>query len=420
MKQLRAIILAAGKGTRMYSDIPKVLHQVCGKALIQTVVDTVSAVGSLKTYVVLGHKIEVVREQLSKELVIVHQKKLAGTADAVKSAAAHFRSYRGDVLILCGDTPLLTKETIKQLIRKHQSSQAVCTVLTAVIASPQGYGRMIRDSRGQVTAIREDKDASDEERAVNEINVGVYCFKSKELFAALKRVKVNPKKKEFYLTDTIDLFYQQGLKVETYVTDDPSEGLGVNTRVDLAVAHNIIRQKILKKFMLDGVTIVDPATTYIDAGVKIGRDTIIRPYTFIEHDVNIGSRCLIGPFAHIRPKSVIGDDVEVGNFTEVNRSKLGNKTLMKHFSYLGDATVGAHVNIGAGTVTANFDGKNKHDSKILDYAFIGSDAVLVAPVKIGKKAVVGAGSVVTRGKIIPDGGVAVGVPARVIRKENIS
>ncbi len=414
MKDLRAIILAAGKGTRMKSDIPKVLHKVCGQPIIQYVLDVVKAVGSLTTYVVLGHQIDKVKEYLPSDLVAVEQKKLLGTADAVRSAEKYFKNYRGDVLILCGDTPLLSKSTVRNIIRKHKSSKAACTVLTAVVHDPNGYGRIIRSDSGVAMAIREDKDAVGLERNIAEINVGVYCFQAKELFAGLKEIKLNHKKKEFYLTDIIELFARKNLKVVTVETEDSQEGLGVNTREDLATAETIIRQKVLKDFMLSGVTIVDPQTTYIDRHCQIGQDTTIRPFTVIENNVRVGKRCIIGPFARLRPGARIGNDVEVGNFTEVNRSKLGDQTLMKHFSYLGDAIVGSGVNIGAGVVTANFDGKEKNTTHIGNKAFIGSDSVLVAPVKIGKKAVIGAGSVVTRGKVIPDNKKAFGVPARII------
>jgi bifunctional UDP-N-acetylglucosamine pyrophosphorylase/glucosamine-1-phosphate N-acetyltransferase len=413
MGNLRTVILAAGKGARMKSDVPKVLHEACGKPIVEYVLDAAKAAGSLKTYVVVGYKGDAVKKQLGSGPIIVRQPKLSGTADAVRRVAGHLKNYRGDVLILCGDTPLLNKMVIKELVGKHKNSKAVCTFLTAAVGDPQGYGRIIRDERGKVVAIREDKDALDHERNIAEINVGVYCVQSRALFGALKRIRLNEKKKEFYLTDIIDLFYQDGSRIETVTTEDPVEGLGVNTKEDLAVAERVIREKILKNFMRDGVTIVDPATTYIDADVKIGKDTCIRPFTIIEKDVRIGDRCVIGPFARLRPGVRLGNGVEIGNFTEVSRTKIGNKTLMKHFSFLGDALVGSNVNIGAGTITANFDGVRKNQTKIGNGAFIGSDSILIAPVKIGNKAVVGAGSVVTKGKVVPDGGIAVGVPARI-------
>ena len=411
MRDLRTIILAAGKGTRMKSDIPKVLHKICGRPVIQFILDTVKAVGSLKTYLVLGHKMGAVVTFVGKEYEIVEQSKLLGTADAVKCVQKRLTGYRGDVLILYGDTPLIRKSVIKALIRKHRKVQADLTLLTAVVHDPQGYGRIIRDPKGNITAIREDKDAVGFERNIAEINVGVYCAKSKNLFDGLKNVKQNPGKKEFYLTDIIEQFVEAGLKVETIETEDPSEGIGINTREDLAKAADILRRRTLRDFMLQGVTIMDPNSTFIDASVKIGRDTLIRPFTFIEQDVKVGSNCVIGPFAHLREGTKIGNHVEVGNFTEVVRTKIGDRTYMKHFSYLGDAIVGSQVNIGAGTVTANFDGENKNVARIGNNAFIGSDAVLISPVRIGRKAIVGAGSVVTKGKNVADGTTVVGVPA---------
>ncbi len=400
----------------MHSDIPKVLHPVCGKPMMQYVVDVARKLRSLKIYVILGFKNEVVREALGRDLQVVIQKKLLGTADAIRSAAPFFRTYRGDVLILSGDTPLLTQETVRQVVQKHRSSSAECTFLTATVLQPQGYGRVIRDGRGKVVAIREEKDSTPREKEINEINVGVYCFYSKRLFALLKAIKLNPKKKEFYLTDIIALLVQKKATIETVETKDFQEGLGINTRKDLSFAESVIRKKNLWDFMLQGVTIIDPQTTYIDADVKIGRDTVIRPLTVIEKNVHIGGHCSIGPFCRLRPGTRIADGVEIGNFTEVSRTQISKGSLMKHFGFLGDARIGTKVNIGAGTVTANYDGKNKNITVISDEAFIGSDSILVAPVKVGKKAATGAGSVVTSGHNVPDGKVAVGLPARIIAR----
>lgn len=417
MKDLQTIILAAGKGTRMKSAVPKVLHPVCGKPIIQYVLDITKSVGSLKNYIVLGHKSDEVAEYLPKEAIVVQQKQLLGTADAVKSVENKMKSYRGHVLILCGDTPLLNKSMIRELIRKHKKSNASATVLTTVVHDPQGYGRIIRDEGGNIVAIREEKDAAGFEKSIAEINVGVYCFKAQDLFKGLKSIQLNTKKKEFYLTDIFEYFTENGLKAATVETEHPEEGLGVNSRSDLAVAESIIRQRILKSIMQQGVTIIDPSTTYIDENVKIGTDTVIRPFTVIEKGSKIAANCSIGPFAHIRPGTKIDKNVVIGNFTEVSRSKIGQDTLVKHFSFLGDATLGKNVNIGAGTVTANYDGENKHNTKIGDQAFIGSDSVLIAPSKIGKKAVIGAGSVVTKGTNVADGGTYAGVPAKKVIKK---
>ena len=414
MPDFRAIILAAGKGTRMKSDAPKVLHHVCGKPILGYVLDIVGGLRSLKTYVVVGHGSKQVQKAIGDHVAFVEQTQLLGTADAVKRVAPYLKGYRGTVLVLCGDTPLLSKDIVQALLKQHKSRKASATILAAVIDNPYGYGRMVRDEAGRLLAIREQKDASADEMAIKEINVGVYCFESAVLFETLKNVRLNPTKKEFYLTDVIELLLASDKKVETLVTQDANVAFGVNTRVDLAQAEGIIRQRIVEQHMLEGVTIIDPATTYIEAGVRIGKDTVIYPCSMIHADVKIGKACRIGPFARIRPGSRIEDGAEVGNFTEVSRTTLGKNVLMKHFSFLGDTAVGAGTNIGAGTITANFDGKHKNKTVIGSNAFIGSDTVLVAPVTVGAKAKIGAGAVVTR--TIPAGATAVGVPARVIKR----
>jgi bifunctional UDP-N-acetylglucosamine pyrophosphorylase/glucosamine-1-phosphate N-acetyltransferase len=397
----------------MKSVLPKVLHPVGGKPMLQYVLDIAGRAGSLKTYVVLGHQNRAVRRHLEKGLVAVIQKRLQGTADAVKTVRPHFQGYSGDVLVLCGDTPLLKEKTVKGLIRRHKRSKAACTFLSAVVDHPESYGRVIRASDGRVTAIREEKDATYDEKQIREINAGVYCFKSRELFTTLSAIKLNRKKKEFYLTDVIERLLEKGLKVETRTTEDFTEGVGINDRTDLAFVEWVMRQRVLEELMLRGITVTDPQTTCIDRDVKIGNDTVVYPFTVIENNVRIGRRCRIGPFAHIRPGTVLADDVEVGNFTEVSRSRVGRGTLMKHFGFLGDARLGVKVNIGAGTVTANFDGVRKNQTRIDDKAFIGSDSILVAPVRVGRGAVTAAGSVLTKGKSVPAGGLAVGVPAKI-------
>ncbi len=412
MTDVRAIILAAGKGTRMRSDVPKVLHPIAGRPAIAYVLDIVR---SLKTFVVVGHGAQKVRAALGDGLTYVVQDKLLGTADALRRVAPLLKGFRGHVLVLCGDTPLLEKQTVQRLLAEHRRSRADATVLTARIHDPRGYGRIIRDVSGHISAIREHKDAGPREAKIREINVGAYCFKAQKIFDVLRRVKWNARKKEFYLTDAVELLLAQGGRVETVLAQDASSAFGINTRVDLARAERTIRARILRKLMLEGVTIVDPATTYVQTGVRIGQDTVIYPCTVIHRDVVIGKNCRVGPFAHLRPGTRVGDHVEIGNFTEVSRSRVGKNTFMKHFSFLGDAALGADVNIGAGTVTANFDGRAKHRTTISDGAFIGSGTVLVAPVTVGKKAVVGAGSVVTKGKNIPAKAVAFGVPAKIVK-----
>lgn len=419
MKELQSIILAAGKGTRMKSDLAKVLHPVCGVPMLSYVLDAVQSAGSSKQYVVLGHQYDEVKVILPDHCIAVRQKELKGTADAVLKVKTHLADYGGDVVVLCGDTPLLRSETLKMMIKRHRGSGAAATILTAVLSNSRGYGRIIRAVQGDPVAIREDQDASKDERKILEINTGVYCFKSASLFQALSQVEENSRKKEFYLTDVIEIMAEKRWKIDAVETDDPQEGFGVNSRKDLAVAQRIIRLRILEKLMLAGVTIVDPDTTVIDAGVKIGMDTVIKPFTVIEGDAHIGKKCVIGPFAHLRPQTRIADQTEIGNFTEISRSRVGSECFMKHFSFIGDAVVGDNVNIGAGVVTANFDGKNKHRTTIGNGAFVGSDSILVAPVKIGKNALTGAGCVVAKTKTVPDGQVMVGVPGRIIGKKKI-
>jgi len=416
MGDFRAIILAAGRGTRMKSAIPKVLHTICGKPLLAYVLDIVHSLRSLKTYVVTGYGAQAVKALVGDGCECVCQEKLLGTGDAVMRCASHFKNYRGNVLILCGDTPLLSKTIVAALLKKHHQIKAAASVLTAHIDDPHGYGRIVRSPQGQLLAIREQKDASFGEDKIKEINVGVYCFRAQALFETLRKVRMNPKKKEFYLTDVIELLLARGKDVATLTTQEASVAFGVNTREDLAQAGWIIRQRILSRHMLGGVTIVDPLTTYIEDGVVIGRDTIIYPMSVIHADVRIGRNCTIGPLARIRQGTRISDGVEIGNFAEVSRTSIGRGVFVKHFSFLGDALVGQKANIGAGVVTANFDGVNKNKTFIGNQAFIGSGAMLVAPAHIGARAVVGAGSVVARGKTIPAGTLAVGVPARVIRK----
>jgi bifunctional UDP-N-acetylglucosamine pyrophosphorylase/glucosamine-1-phosphate N-acetyltransferase len=416
MRNFKAIILAAGKGTRMKSEVPKVLHKVCGKPLLEYVLDIAKALRSLKTYVVVGHGSQKVKDAVGDSVEFVLQERLLGTGDAVNRCASYLKNYQGTVLVLCGDTPLLSKGIIAALLKQHHRAKASATVLTADIDNPQGYGRIIRDPQGRIQAIREQKDASLEEQKINEINVGVYCFKAKDLFTTLKEVKLNPAKKEFYLTDVIELLLAHGKNVGTYRTMDASVAFGVNSREDLSQAQGIIRRRILSRHMFSGVTIVDPLTTFIEDGVSIGQDTVIHPMTVIHRDVRIGKNCSIGPLARLRPGTRISDGVEIGNFAEVSRTSLGHGVMQKHFSFLGDAQIGAGTNIGAGVVTANYDGVVKNKTIIGRGAFIGSDAILVAPNTIGAGAVVGAGSVVARGKHVPAGMVAVGVPARVIKK----
>lgn len=416
MKSFKAIILAAGKGLRMNSEMPKVMHPICNKPMLQFVLDCVNSVKIKDIIAVLGFRADLVKPILDKQIKIVLQKKLLGTADALRVATSKLKGFKGNCLVLNGDTPLVEAETLKNLMRVHLQSGAGCTFLTANVDNPKGYGRVIRDNYSRVIRITEELDLARSASQINEINAGVYCFKAGELYKTLGKIKSENKKKEFYLTDIIEIFSSEGFKIETVSTDDKFEALGINTREDLAEANELMRRRILNRHIASGATIVNPQMTFIYPDVAIGKDSVIYPFSVIENDVVIGKNCSIGPFCHIRSGTKIEDGVVLGNFVEVSRAKIDKATLVKHFSFLGDAQIGKKVNIGAGVVTANFDGKNKNISKIDDEAFIGSDTILVAPIKVGKKAITGAGAVVTKNKDVPSGKIAIGVPARIVEK----
>ncbi|MDD5730508.1 MAG: NTP transferase domain-containing protein [Candidatus Omnitrophica bacterium] len=415
-KKIAVIILAAGKGERMKSALPKVLHAVCRRPMLSFVLDMVKALKAKDVVSVLGYKHQEVSKFVSPGIKIALQKEIKGTADAVKIALAHLKSFKGTVLVLYGDNPLLKEETIKKLIKHHLDTGAHATLMTAKMEKPAGYGRILRDRYQSICGIVEEKDADDFQKAIKEINTGIVCFNKDSLTGVLKYIKPNNIKKEYYLTDAIGLLYKKGSLVESLEISDINEALGVNSRVELASANKIMQQRINEKLMKSGVTIIDPATAFISFDAKIGADTTIYPFTVIENNVKIGKQCMVGPFIRLRKGTVLKDQVTAGNFLEISRSKLGYKTTAKHFGFLGDCRIGSSVNVGAGTVSANYDGKNKNITVIKDRAFIGSDSVLVAPVRIGKNARTGAGSVVTRNKNIPDGTTVVGVPARPIKR----
>jgi bifunctional UDP-N-acetylglucosamine pyrophosphorylase/glucosamine-1-phosphate N-acetyltransferase len=416
MKNMRAIILAAGLGTRMHSKIPKPLHLLHSRPILDHLIDTVkkTGIGAENIILVLGHNIKEIKKSY-RGFAIAHQKKLLGSGDAVLSAKKYFRNYPGDILLLYSDTPLLKGKTLKNLVAVHRKGSRGCTILTARVGNPAGYGRVARKD-GNITKIIEEKDALDaEEKNIKEINIGAYVFNKHALFSHIDKIKMNPRKKEYYLTDIVNVLRESGVSVDSFTTREPSEAIGINSRADLAEAHRILKERTLKMHKREGVTILDPRTTHVDSGAKIGKDTVIYPNTVIEKDVEIGEDCKIGPFARIRPGTRIGKAVEIGNFVELVRTRVGEKSKIKHLTYLGDAEVGKGVNIGAGTTTANYDGRKKHKTVIGDKASTGVGAILIAPVKIGKGAIVGAGSVVTKKKDVPAGKVVVGVPARMLK-----
>jgi bifunctional UDP-N-acetylglucosamine pyrophosphorylase/glucosamine-1-phosphate N-acetyltransferase len=413
-KNIACIILAAGKGERMKSSLPKVLHPLCGRPMLSYVLDLVRELKIKNVVCVLGYKHHQVRKILPARIKVAVQKKIVGTADAVKEALKLLRNSPDTVLVIYGDDPLFKKETVEKLIKHHLKNKPAATLLTAQLDKPQGYGRIIRDKYASICRIVEEKDADDFQKTIKEVNTGMVIFDKKKLSLALKHIKANNRKKEYYLTDIIGILYKDGGLIEDIKISDINEAWGVNSRPDLVKANQIMQERINQEIMESGVTIVDGRSTFISFGAEIGRDTVIYPFTVIEKNVKIGKRCVIGPFIHLREGTRLKNDVVIGNFVEVVRSAIDSQTLAKHFAYLGDARIGRAVNIGAGTVTANFDGHKKNITVIKDKAFIGSDTILVAPVKIGKGACTGAGSVVLRN--VPTGKTVVGVPARILKK----
>lgn len=411
MKNTAIVILAAGRSRRMKSGLPKPLHPICGRPMLEYVLDLAKGLKPQETVVVLGHKAEEVGKILPAGVKTVIQKKLIGTADALKEALSALKGFKGTLLMLYADIPLLKKETLSDMLKYHQESESCATLLIAQVNDPSGYGRILRDRCSSISGIVEDKEADDFEKEIKEINTGIICFDKGEIASVLKYIKPDNRKKEYYLTDAVELLYRKGALVSGYKLKDINEALGVDSRERLAQANTVMQKRINSRLMESGVTIVAPEAAFISYGVKIGRDTIIHPFTVIDKNVVVGRRCSVGPFTHLREGVKLGDDILAGNFLEIVRSKIGRGSFIKHFSYIGDSSIGRDVNIGAGTVTANFDGRRKNKVVVQDGAFIGSDTVLVAPVKIGKKARTGAGCVVVKNADVPDGVTVMGVPA---------
>ena len=444
--KITPVCLAAGQGTRMKSSLPKVLHPICGLPMISHCLSAVKAVSTEQPVVVIGHGAEAVREFLGKDAECVIQDPQLGTGHAVQQAESLLSGKTDLVLVSYADMPLLKPETLGQLVELQKSNPGPLTMLTVNSPDPRGFGRVVRDDRGNVQAIVEEAAATQEQLSINELNVGAYCFSSAWLWDALRRVRLSPKG-EYYLTDTVALAVQDGLTVQALVSEDLEETIGINTRLHLAEVEAVMRRRINQGHMLAGVTLVDPAATYIEAAVSIGQDTVIWPNTHLRGKTTIGAGCklgpntivegssigdhcvilaavmegaqvedevTIGPFARLRKGAHLCKGVHMGNFGEVKDSTLGPGTKMGHFSYIGNATIGEDVNIGAGTITCNYDGVKKHPTEIGDGVFIGSDTMLVAPVKIGARSKTGAGAVVT--KDVEADTLVVGVPARPIRK----
>lgn len=418
MKGVACVILAAGEGKRMKSAYGKVSHHLCGRPIISYVIDAARSLDPEKIVVVVGHDAERVKGAAGGDVEFALQEEQRGSGHAVMQARPLFDGFEGDLLVASGDVPLITGGTLGALLDVHRAAGAACTLLTAVLKDPTGYGRVIRRMKtGAPLKIVEERDADRFEKAVDEINSGIYLFDAPALMGVIDRISPGNRQGEFYLTDAVGILAAEKKRIEAVRAGDPGEVLGVNNRYELARMEGLLQQRIQRRHMLNGVTIVDPGKTYIEGTVEIGRDTVIYPFTVLTGPARIGSDCRVGPFSHVRPGTVIEDGAEVGNFVEVKSSTIGRGTRARHLSYIGDASIGARVNIGAGTITANFDGKRKHRTEIGDGAFIGSGTTLIAPVRVGEGALTGAGSVVLSGRDVPDGGAVVGVPAAPLRKK---
>ncbi len=459
MQQPAAVILAAGRGTRMKSDLPKVLHPLCGRPMLEYVIETLRQAGVRRIIVVAGRDVKALRTQHTPHVEYVIQSKPLGTGHALAQALPRL-PRRGLAYVVSGDMPLVSPSTLQALRHAVRAGgggnrsdgeaggPVSAALATRTVDRTRGFGRIVRDSNRRFLRIMEEKDAGPEEAAIREVNAGVYCVRTADIRGVLRQVKPANRQGEYYLTDAVSLLAAAGREVVTVDVPDPDEMIGINTRADLAEADAVLRRRILSRLMAAGVSVVDPATTFVHDGVRIGRDTVLHPWTVLTGRTVIGPQCVIGPgarvhdsilgrrihvrdstvegsrlgdgtvvgpYAHLRPGTVAGRDVEIGNYAEMKQVRVGDRTKVHHKSYLGDAWIGADVNIGAGTITCNYGlDRRKHRTTIGNGAYIGSDSMLVAPVRIGRGAVTGAGSVVT--KDVPARGVAVGVPARVIRR----
>jgi bifunctional UDP-N-acetylglucosamine pyrophosphorylase/glucosamine-1-phosphate N-acetyltransferase len=445
--KITPVLLAAGQGTRMKSDVPKVLHPLCGKPMLWHVLQALKFATTETPVVIVGHGAQEVKNYLGDTAECVLQEPQLGTAHAAMQAEPILRDKTDLVLVTYADMPLLRGKTFQRLVETQRLNSGPFSLLTVIADDPRGFGRIVRKADGTVEAIVEEYVATPEQREIKELNVGAYCFKAEWLWDALHRIEKNPKKGEYYLTDIVELAVKGDLPVQAVVHDDFIETIGINTRVHLSEAEAALRMRINREHMLNGVSMMDPASTYIDAGVKIGQDTTLMPNTYLHgnteigegnvigpntiiRDSRIGNRCKVlvsvlegalleddvdmGPFARLRKGAHLKSHVHMGNFGEVKDSTLHEGVKMGHFSYIGNATIGARTNIGAGTITANYDGEKKSPTEIGEDVFIGSDTMLVAPLKLGDGARTGAGAVVT--KNVADDTLVVGMPARAIRK----
>ena len=410
MPSTKAVILAAGKSTRMITDTPKVLHEVCGRPMLAYVIDACRQAGVDELIVVVGYRKEEVLAAFADEPSITwltQTEDRHGTGHALICCRQALEGFQGNCLVLCGDGPLIRSEVISQLLSKHKQERATATLATASLEDPTGMGRIIRDEYGNFQGIVEHNDCTPEQLRLTEINPSYYCFNTPRLFEALDQIRPDNKKHEYYLTDTLGLMLQAGHKVVAITAVKPGDVLSINSRHDLAAVGNVMKHRILNRLMDSGVTVVDPDNTYIDARAKIGKDTIIHPFTYISGRVTIGKSCSIGPFAYLRDGTVLEDDVVLGVFTEIKQSTLGFGSRVRHLSYIGDAQVGRKVNIGAGTIIANFDGAKVNQTVIDDNTYVASGSILVAPLHVPGNSQIAPGSVVNsrnhKPSVNPDG-----------------
>ncbi|MHC4728562.1 MAG: bifunctional UDP-N-acetylglucosamine diphosphorylase/glucosamine-1-phosphate N-acetyltransferase GlmU [Planctomycetota bacterium] len=398
MAERVAIILAAGVSKRMNTKLAKVLHEVCGRPMLAYVLDACREAEISKIYVIIGFSSNEVKEQFAEcdDIIWVQQEEQLGTGHAVLCCKEHLKDFNGEVLILCGDGPLIRSKTLKTLIEKHESGQSAATLGTALLEDPRGYGRIVRDRYGNIQGIIEDSDCTEEQWDIKETNPSHYLFNSKVLFEALENIKPDNVKKEYYLTDAVSGILSTGHKVEAITAVSPEEAVGINSRAQLSEASKIMQQRIQRELMESGVTIVDPDNTWIDARAQIGQDTVIEPFTYIHGEVKIGRKCRIGPFAYLRHGTVLQNNVVLGVYTEVKNSTLAEGVRARHHSFIGDATVGENVNVGAGSITANFDGQKVCQTHIGNNCYIGSGSVLIAPLEIEEDSHINAGTVVSQ------------------------
>ena len=412
---IMAIVMAAGKGTRMKSKKSKLVQKIYGKEVVKRAVENAQKAGIKDIVAVVGYMKEEVMAVLGDNVKYAFQEEMLGTGHAVMQAKEYLKGKRGKVLVLNGDVPLLRPETLNKLVEKSIENKEYATLLTAIYDNPTGYGRIVRDEGGNISAIVEEKDTTDEQKEIKEINAGIYCFDIEELLSALEKISPNNAQGEYYLTDVIQIMNEKGLKTGAVIVEDNTEILGINDRIQLEMLTKVLQMRINTEHMRKGVTIEDINTTYIYDDVEIGMDTVIHPNTTIKSEVQIGENCEIGPNAYIREGCKLANNVKIGNFVEIKKTIIGEGTKVPHFIYLGDCEVGEKCNIGCGTITCNYDGFHKSKTIIGNHSFIGSNTNLVAPVNVGNETFIAAGSTITED--VPDYALAI-ARGRQVNKED--